>query len=80
MLDHFFWQEYAHIKKYDEKPSMEEPEYWIKLNYFLRHEKKDHVIKGQLISECILGVFNFPKETMKKIDKFLRKNLKVVKS
>jgi hypothetical protein len=32
--------------------------------------------KGQLISECPLDVFNFPKKTMKKFDKFLHQNPK----
>ena len=32
--------------------------------------------KGQLISECLFEVLNFPKKTTKKFDKFLPKNLK----
>ena len=31
--------------------------------------------KGQLISECPFNVLNFPKEPMKKFDKFLSQNL-----
>jgi hypothetical protein len=27
--------------------------------------------KGQLISECLFGVFNFPKKTLQKFDEFL---------
>ena len=40
------------------------------------HMINKHNAKGQLISECIFDVLNFPKKTMQKFDKFLPKNLK----
>jgi hypothetical protein len=32
--------------------------------------------KGQLISECLFDVLNFPKKTTQQFDRFLPKNLK----
>ena len=41
----------------------------------LQHDRKQ-LAKGQLISECLLGVIDFPKKTNEKFDKFLPKTLK----
>ena len=30
-----------------------------------------NIVQGQLISECLFGVFNFQKKTMQKFDEFL---------
>ncbi len=35
-----------------------------------------HISKGQIISDCLFDVLNFPKTTTKKVDKFLPLNLK----
>ena len=40
------------------------------LNAHLNGKKHNKTLKGQLISECLLGAIDFPK-TNKKIDKFL---------
>ena len=43
-----------------------------------KKNKRGMSFKGQLISECLFDVLNFPKnEKTKKIDKLLPRNLKI---